>query len=100
MGVELSITITAPVDDSERDLVSAVSMLLFALGQQGKPEEPAEEEPQPEEPPADEAFAHALPGPRPALCMKPTDDGRVCVSAVAHRGRHLYRFIAPEGMLN
>lgn len=96
MGVTLAIQITAPVDAEDRDLISAVSMLLFALGQQGAPPS-GEGDEVPVEPPERPADPGLDLGPVPAPCGAVGESGFACVGIVGHRGRHLFRRIVNTG---
>lgn len=92
MPVTIAIQIAAPVAPEDKDLIAALSMLLFALG--GGTVTPDAEEPEevPVEPP-DEALAASLRV--PPICGKPHADGRICFGPPLHHGRHLFRHAAP-----
>ena len=79
MSVTLTIAITSPLDDADKDLLAGVAMMTLAIAQRTgsleTPQEVAEEES------------------RPAPCgaLDPDNPRKICTGNVGHRGRHRYR---------
>jgi hypothetical protein len=84
--IELTIRITSPMDESDRELLSGVAVMTLAIANHelAKAKFP-------------EAFGddvlteEAIP---PAPCGMADDAGSFCVSKVGHRGRHRFRQLA------
>lgn len=84
MGIELSIRVTSPLAEEDRELLSGIAVMTLAIANH----EMAKER-------FPETFAEEPEGqPQPCAWVDPQDSDRICIGEAGHRGRHRFRRIA------
>jgi hypothetical protein len=91
VGIKLSFEITSPLGPDDKDLLTGVSIMTLAIANH----ELAKEK-------FPEAFSDAEEAmeEQPCSAKDPDDPSRICVSKVAHMGRHKYRPLVGSSGLN
>ena len=89
MGIRLSIEITSPLGDDDRDLLSGIAVMTLAIANHEMaksrfPETFGDD---------DEA---ATPTPSPCAFLDARDATRICIAEAGHRGRHRYRTLTGD----
>jgi len=90
MGIRLSIEITSPLGDDDRDLLSGIAVMTLAIANHEMaksrfPETFGDD---------DEAEAAKPNQPAPCAFLDARDPTRICLGDAGHRGRHRFRTIA------
>ena len=91
MGIKLNVEISSPLEPEDRDLLTGLSIMTLAI---------ANNELAKEHFPGTFPDAEELMEEQPCSAKDPDDPTRICVSEVGHSGRHKYRSLSFEGVLN
>ena len=88
MGIKLSIEITSPLAEEDRELLSGIAVMTLAIAnhemaKNAFPETLGDDD----EPEATKAV------PVPCAFLDPRDGARICIGDAGHRGRHRFRTI-------
>jgi hypothetical protein len=96
MGIRLSIEITSPLGPDDKDLLTGISIMTIAIANH----ELAKEHFPGTFPSADEIAEQQRQDAVEAMPCMVERQGRHCIEAVGHEGRHTYRRILPptEGL--
>ena len=91
MSIRLSIEITSPLGDDDRDLLSGIAVMTLAIAnhemaKNAFPETFGDD---------DEAEA-TRPTPVPCALLDPKGGTRICIGDAGHRGRHRFRTMARD----
>jgi hypothetical protein len=89
MSVKLSIEITSPLGDDDRDLLSGIAIMTLAIANHEMAKSRFPETFRDD----DEAEATS-PTPGPCAFLDPAGGTRICIADAGHRGRHRFRVIA------
>ena len=91
MSIKLSIEITSPLEDDDRDLLSGIAVMTLAIANHEMAKnafpDAFKEDDEPEE---------TKPTPVPCAFLDPGDGTRICIAEAGHRGRHRYRRMATD----
>jgi hypothetical protein len=88
MSIKLSIEITSPLGDDDRDLLSGIAVMTLAIANHEMAKNAF-----PDAFGGDDA-AEATPTPGPCAFLDPRGGTRICIAEAGHRGRHRYRTLA------
>jgi len=89
MGIRLSIEITSPLGDDDRDLLSGIAVMTLAIANHEMAKNAFPETF------GDEPGAEATrPIPVPCALLDARDATRICIAEAGHRGRHRFRTMA------
>jgi hypothetical protein len=90
MSIRLSIEITSPLGDDDRDLLSGIAVMTLAIANHEMAKNAFPETF------GDEPGAEATrPTPDPCAVLDARDATRICIAEAGHRGRHRFRTMAP-----
>lgn len=89
MSIKLSIEITSPLGDDDRDLLSGIAVMTLAIANHEMAKNAF-----PETFGEDHEAEVTKPTPAPCAFLDPGDGTRICIGDVGHRGRHRFRAIA------
>ena len=90
MSIKLSIEITSPLGDDDRDLLSGIAVMTLAIANHEMAKN-AFPETFGEEPGAEAARPNQ---PAPCAFLDARDPTRICIAEAGHRGRHRFRTMA------
>ena len=85
MGIKLDISVETPLTPDDRDILAGISVMVLAIANRQDL--------------ADQPHMQGLEG-EEEPCGSESGDGRICVKAVGHLGRHKYRALSIEAPLN
>jgi hypothetical protein len=89
MSIRLSIEITSPLGDDDRDLLSGIAVMTLAIANHEMAKNAF-----PEAFGDDDEAGATKPTPVPCAFLDARDATRICIAEAGHRGRHRYRTIA------
>jgi hypothetical protein len=90
MSIRLSIEITSPLGDDDRDLLSGIAVMTLAIANHEMAKN-AFPETFGDEPDAQAATPNQ---PVPCALLDARDATRICIAEAGHRGRHRFRTMA------
>jgi len=89
MSIRLSIEITSPLGDDDRDLLSGIAVMTLAIANHEMAKARF-----PETFGDDDAAEATGPTPVPCAFLDARDGTRICIAEAGHRGRHRFRTLA------
>jgi hypothetical protein len=89
MSIRLSIEITSPLGDDDRDLLSGIAVMTLAIANHEMAKNRF-----PETFGEDDEAEVAKPTPTPCAFLDARDPTRICIAEAGHRGRHRFRTMA------
>ena len=87
MSIKLSIEITSPLENDDRDLLSGIAVMTLAIANHEMAKNAFPEAFREDDEPGE-------PIPTPCAFLDPGDGARICIGDAGHRGRHRFRTIA------
>ena len=91
MGIELSIRITSPLGEDDRDLLSGIAVMTLAIANHEMAKNAF-----PETFGDDDGLRPEPPRPAPCAFLNPENPSLICIADAGHRGRHRFRKMAVE----
>ena len=88
MSIKLSIEITSPLGDDDRDLLSGIAVMTLAIANHEMAKNAFPETF------GDDADEAPRPTPVPCAFLDARDATRICIAEAGHRGRHRFRTMA------
>jgi len=89
MSIKLSIEITSPLGDDDRDLLSGIAVMTLAIANHEMAKNAF-----PDAFGEDDAAEATRPTPAPCAFLDARDPTRICIGDAGHRGRHRFRRLA------
>lgn len=89
MSIRLSIEITSPLGDDDRDLLSGIAVMTLAIANHEMAKNAF-----PDAFGGDDAAEATRPTPVPCAFLDARDATRICIAEAGHRGRHRFRTMA------
>jgi hypothetical protein len=89
VSIKLSIEITSPLEDDDRDLLSGIAVMTLAIANHEMAKSAF-----PDAFKDDDEPGETKPTPLPCAFLDPGDPTRICIGEAGHRGRHRFRTMA------